>query len=111
MPIPEAARAAGHVLLDVANAWDGDADAEQNFETANAAVERLLEADAVRVDVEVAESEEDGVDDEIGVSIDVSDLIGPTGLLLHRALVLLEERGLDRAEALALLRDEVDRAD
>ncbi|RIX28159.1 hypothetical protein [Amnibacterium setariae] len=110
MPIPEAGRAAGHVLLDVASAWDADASDEQNFETANLAVERLLELDAVRVDVEIAESE-DEADDEISVSVDVSDLIGPSALLLHRALELLAERGLDRADAIAQLREGVDSTD
>ena len=110
MPIPEVGRAAGHVLLDAASAWDDDVDDEQNLDAANLAVERLLELDAVRVDVEVDESE-DGADDEISVSVDLADVVGPSALVLRGALALLEERGLDRADAIVLLRERLDRAE
>jgi len=104
MPIPEEGRAASHVLLDAASSWDDDATVEQNMASANLAVERLLELGVVRVDIEET-------DDDVNVGVDIADVIGPSTLLLHAALVLLEERGLDRAAAIVALREGVDRID
>lgn len=102
MPIPAEGRAASHVLLDVAGAWNDDASVDENLDAANVAAERLLEIGVVRVDIEET-------DDDINIGVDLTDVIGPTALLLHGALTLLEERGLDRASAIVQLREEIDR--
>jgi len=102
MTIPEAGRAAGHVLLDAVSSWDGSVPIEQNAAAGNLALERLREIGAVRVNVD-----DDGA--EVRVDVTLDDVVGPAVLLLHGALAMLEERGVDQATALAGLRESWDK--
>ena len=93
--IPDAGRQSAHVILDAVTAWDPSLGiADENNDAMNLALDRLNEIDgAIEVDV-------DDDEDELDVTLDVTNLAGGTIVLVNylRELPFLCDELLPRLE-------------
>lgn len=71
--LPEPARLAAHVILDMAAAWDDDADGSANVAAMNLALRRMNETGAVKASLE----------DDDTLKLDMSDLLSAMGLVVR----------------------------
>lgn len=101
--MPEVGRKAAHLLIDAVTAYDPGADEQTNEATMNLALIALEETGAV--DIQVADDGSDGV----AVSVDVSNVVGPSISALHwLALRVSVLSGRSVEEVLHDLREHID---
>lgn len=102
--IPDAGRQSAHVILDAVTAWDPSLGiADENNDAMNLALDRLNEIDgAIEVDV-------DDDEDELDVTLDVTNLAGGTIVLVNYLVKqLAQARGEDVHDVIARAREFLD---